>query len=141
MKRFASETQVGGGYYLNTTSWSIEAVEGERGTLPGAPGTESIRLATPVMVVAAMALSLGFVIFLPAIAIGLFAWVLGKGAVKGAEGLMARATETLAPQYVPGEATLVRPEEKPAATPTAQTEQLTAEVAARADAEKKNAQG
>lgn len=90
MKRYASETPVEGGYYLNTTSWAIETVDGEEGMLPGAPGTASVRLMTPVMVVAALTLSFLFDIFLPLIGFALFARAVA------AAGL-ARATRALTP--------------------------------------------
>lgn len=141
MMRFASESQVVGGYYLNTSSWSIHAVEGRKGFLPGAQGTQWVRLATPLMIVAAAALSLGFVIFLPTIAIGLFLWVVAKAAVNGVERLVATLSHTLAPKWVPGEAYLARREEKPAEPKNEALEQLSAEVEARADEEKKNARG
>ena len=71
-------------------------------------GTQWVRLAAPVMVVVALTLSLTFVIFLPAIALGLFAWVVARAAGRGVSVAAERLAHTFAPAWTPGEAYLAR---------------------------------
>ena len=71
MRRFNAQTTVRGGYYFQTSTLSLHAVEGDWGQLPGEPGTLWVRLPLPVMIVAAAVLSLGFVVFLPVIGFAL----------------------------------------------------------------------
>ena len=116
MKRFASGTQVGGGYYFNTASWTIHAVEGERGELPGPAGAQWTRIATPLMVPLALGLSLSFVLFLPAIGLWLLAGVLARAASRGVQVAVGHLAHTFAPTWVPGEAWLARRDRKPDAS-------------------------
>ncbi len=138
MKRYSSQTRVEGGYYLNTTSWEIKAVDGQAGELPGAAGTTSVRMATPVMIVAALILSFLFVIFLPSIGLVLFAGVVGAFALKALLRASLAMTHLFAPQWRPGEAWLARLEKPAAKTPAPSPESLEAlrtEVEARRTAE------
>ena len=111
MRRFNSRTRVVGGYYLSTSSWKIHAVEGESGELPGIAGTDWVRLATPVMVLCALGLSLAFVVFLPAIGLGLFAWVVARAMARAVRAGAERLAHTFAPHWMPGEAWLARRDE------------------------------
>lgn len=71
MTRYPSQTHAAGGYYFNTSTYSLHAVEGRGGRLPGTPGTLWVRLPTVAMIVLAIVLSLGFVVFLPLIGFAL----------------------------------------------------------------------
>ncbi|MDP1827837.1 MAG: hypothetical protein Q8L48_31475 [Archangium sp.] len=141
MTRYESRTQVGGGYYFNTTSWSLHAVDGERGELPGEMGTRWVRLPTVVMIAAAAVFSLAFVLFLPVVGLGLFAWVVGGAIVRKLGHFVVRAVEAFvhlfAPQWRPGEAWLTRHEPTPTAgpAPEATHEELKNEVETRRAAE------
>jgi hypothetical protein len=108
MKRFASQTRVEGGYYVNTSSWAIKAIDGEGGVLPGDPGTTSIRLMLPLLIIAALALSFVFIIFLPFIGFALFASVVAGAAGRALARVGLALTHTFAPQWRPGEAWLTR---------------------------------
>jgi hypothetical protein len=131
MKRFASQTPVESGYYLNTTSWSIEAIDSQGGLLPGAPGTSSVRMMTPVMVVAALVLSFVFIVFLPAIGFALFAYVVAGAVARACARAGLSLTRTFAPQWRPGEAWLARRAHPTAPTTPESLEQLRREVDAR----------
>lgn len=134
MTRYESRTQVGGGYYFNTTSWTLHAVDGAQGALPGEAGTKWVKLNSPLMVVAAAVVSLGFVLFIPVIGFVLFAKVVGGALVKA----LGRATESvmhaLAPQWQPGEAWFARRGAKGEQKASAPAE-LEKEVAARREGE------
>jgi hypothetical protein len=72
-KTYNAGTKVEGGYYVNLDDWSMTVAPKEGLELPGEPGARYARLPTPVLLVAAPVLSLGFVIFLPFIGLVLFA--------------------------------------------------------------------
>ena len=144
MTRYESKTQVGGGYYFNTTSWTLHAVDGERGELPGASGTRWVRLPTLLMIASALVLSLAFVLFLPVAALVLFGVVVGGALVRSLWSSAVRGVEAFAhlfaPQWRPGEAWLARhdttpPAAGPAPEVPAALEELRSEVETRRAAE------
>src|ERR1035437_4051517 len=119
MTRYESKTQVGGGYYFNTTSWTLHAVDGERGELPGVSGTRWVRLPTVLMIASALVLSLAFVLFLPVAGLVLFGVVAVGVLLRSLRGFLVRATEaflhTSAPRWRPGEPWLARHDTTPPA--------------------------
>ena len=118
MTRFESRQQVSGGTYFNTTSWSLHAVDGVSGELPGAAGTRWVRLALPVVVLVALVSSLVFLVFLPFIGLALAAWTLLGMVGRGVQYAAARLAHVVAPQWQPGEAWLARIEARKAEHPT-----------------------
>jgi len=108
MKRYNTQTRVEGGYYLNTTSWEITAVDGEAGELAGPKGTAALRLPTLMMVIAALLLSFVFIVFLPAAGFVLFAGVVVAFVVNAARRAAVALAHLFAPQWRPGEAWLTR---------------------------------
>jgi hypothetical protein len=115
MARYEGGTKVRGGYYWNPSAWSVVAVEGESGTLPGRHGDGYVRLHWVAALLLAPILGGLFVVFLPFIAFGMLidaGWraVFG-GARRGARDLAA----TMTPGWRPGEAHLTgrASEEKP----------------------------
>ncbi len=114
MKRYNTETRVEGGYYLNTTSWEITAVDGKAGTLTGPKNTRAVRLPTLMMVIAALLLSFVFIVFLPAAGFVLFAGVVLAFLFKEARRAGLALAHLFAPQWRPGEAWLTRSGKKPA---------------------------
>jgi hypothetical protein len=72
-KTYDAGTKVEGGFYFNLDDWTMTVAPAEGLELPGEPGARYARLPTPVLLVAAPVLSLGFVIFLPFIGLALFA--------------------------------------------------------------------
>ena len=147
MTRYESNTQVGGGYYFNTTSWTLHAVDGERGELPGASGTRWVKLPTLLMIAAAVVVSLAFVLFIPVAGLVLFGVVVGGALLRSVRGYVVRGVEAtvhlFAPQWRPGEAWLARhhttpPSTGPAPEPPAALKELHTEVETRrAEEEKK----
>ena len=141
MTRYESRTQVGGGYYFNTTSWTLHAVDGERGELPGASGTRWVKLPTLLMIVAAVVVSLAFVLFIPVAGLVLFGVVVGGALLRSVRGYVVRGTEAFvhlfAPQWRPGEAWLARHDTAtPPATPAPEAhDELRNEVETRRAAE------
>ena len=119
MTRYESRTQVGGGYYFNTTSWSLHAVDGERGELPGASGTRWVKLPTLLMIAAAVVVSLAFVLFIPVAGLALFGVVVAGALFRAVRGSLVRGVEAVAhlfaPQWRPGEAWLARHDTTPPA--------------------------
>jgi hypothetical protein len=149
MTRYESRTQVVGGYYFNTTSWTLHAVDGERGELPGASGTRWVRLPTLLMIASAVVLSLAFVLFIPTAGLVLFAVVVGGALLRSLRGLVVRGVEAFvhlfAPQWRPGEAWLARhdtttpPAAGPAPEVPAALNELRTEVETRRTAEEMQA--
>ena len=144
MTRYESRTQVGGGYYFNTTSWSLHAVDGERGELPGASGTRWVKLPTLLMIAAAVVVSLAFVLFIPVAGLVLFGVVVAGALFRAVRGSLVRGVEAVvhlfAPQWRPGEAWLARhdttpPAAGPAPEVPAAHEELRSEVETRRAAE------
>lgn len=140
MTRYESNTTVGGGYYFNTTSWSLHAVDGEHGELPGASGTRWVKLPTLLMIASAVALSLAFVLFIPVAGLVLFGVVVGGALLRSVRGSAVRGFQAFAhlfaPQWRPGEAWLARrdttpPAAGPAPEVPAPLEELRSEVKTR----------
>ncbi len=137
MTHYESRQQVGGGYYWNTTDWSLHAVDGEQGALPGARGTRWLRLPLPVMVVAALVVSIAFLIFLPFIGFALAGATLGGQVAHAMEFGAGKLAHVVAPRWQPGEAWLARHEaRKTAAQPPESMTALQQEVEARLAEEK-----
>lgn len=144
MTRYESNTTVGGGYYFNTTSWTLHSVDGEHGELPGASGTRWVKLPTLLMIAAAVVVSLAFVLFIPVVGLVLFGVVVGGALLRSVRGLAVRGVEAFAhlfaPQWSPGEAWLARhdttpPAAAPAPEAPAALEELRSEVETRRAAE------
>jgi hypothetical protein len=133
MTRYDSKTQVGGGYYFNTTSWALHAVDGKRGELPGEANERWVALNSPMMIVAAAVVSFGFVLFLPVIGFVLFGKVVGAAAVNSLRTAFRALMHALSPRWQPGEAWLARPEQKKSEP---QPSELAKEVAERRTGEK-----
>ena len=93
MKRYLGGSKVKGSYYWNLKRWSINAVSGDEGPLPG--GIEDAYLHIPLllMFVVAPVFSFTFVVFLPFIGFAMLAYAvirkiggLGKGATRKLPG-------------------------------------------------------
>jgi hypothetical protein len=139
MTRYNGGTKVAGGYYLNLRTWDFQAVEGDRGVLPGAD--TYLHLPGLVVLPAALALSFVFVVFLPLIGFGLLAYALARKLGALTHVGAGRLTATVAPSLRPGMAFLAgdaRQADAPA-TPATKTQALDAleqDIAARREVEK-----
>lgn len=104
MKRFSGGTTVAGGYYLDLSGWSFEAVSGEQGTLPGGPTAAYVRMPFWALVPAVLLLSLCFIMFFPFIGFALFAYAVAMKVRSLGGAAVESASTALAPTLSPGEA-------------------------------------
>ena len=65
MATYTGTQPVKAGYYLNTTAWKLEVVEGKGGVLPGEPTARFVRVPTLGMLVVAPVMALFFVMLIP----------------------------------------------------------------------------
>ena len=65
IETFTGAQAVEGGYYLNLREWTLEAVDGAHGTLPGDEATPNARIPLLALLVIAPLLGLAFVVLLP----------------------------------------------------------------------------
>ena len=134
MTRYESRTQVPGGYYFNTSSWTLHAVDGEKGFLPGEREERWLGLNSVTMMVAAAVVSLGFVLFIPVIGFVLFFKTVGEALFNAFMRGMESLVHAVAPQWQPGEAWFARRHAK--AEKNEETDELKKEVEARREEEK-----
>ena len=98
MARYESGMKVGGGYYWNAKSWSVEVVPGEGGKLAGGPGARYVKVPFPVLFVIVPTLGALFLVFLPFIGFGLLAYAIAKRLAAS----VGRGTTELAATVHPG---------------------------------------
>jgi hypothetical protein len=93
MAKYTGGMQVGGGYYWNARSWEVETVPDEGGTLKGAAEARYVKVPFPALFVIVPLLGALFLMFLPLIGFGLFAYAIAKkvtgGVKRGATDLAA----------------------------------------------------
>lgn len=136
MKHYESGAQVASGYYFNTSAWELAVIDEERSFLQGTRDTRWYRLNSPMAIVAAALVSLGFVLFLPVIGLVLFFKVVSAALLDGVKRATESLVHALAPRWQPGEAWFARRDaaaEKPAEEQPAEepSEALRKEVAER----------
>lgn len=98
MAKYTSGMQVAGGYYWNSRSWEVEVVPSEGGRLKGGADARYVKVPFPALFVIVPLLGAAFLMFLPFIGFGLFAYAVAK---KIASGVTRGATE-LASTVQPG---------------------------------------
>jgi hypothetical protein len=98
MAKYTSGMQVGGGYYWNAGNWEVEVIPSEGGKLKGASDAKYVKVPFPALFVIVPLLGALFLMFLPFIGFGLFAYAVAK---KLAGGVTKGATE-LASTVQPG---------------------------------------
>ena len=98
MAKYTSGMQVGGGYYWNASNWEVEVVPNEGGKLKGGASARSVKVPFPALFVMVPLLGATFLMFLPFIGFGLFAYAIAK---KIAASVTRGATE-LASTVQPG---------------------------------------
>lgn len=122
MKRYASRSEVPGGYYLSVSRWSIVPVPGDCGQLAGEVDEQYVRVPLLAVLPLAATLSLALVMFLPLVAFGALAYVLAQLTARLLRRTFVVAQALITPAWRPGEAHLLgedgaseqRPEEKSA---------------------------
>jgi hypothetical protein len=128
MTNFKGNDKVSGGYYLSTSHWNVEVIPAEGGTLPGAG--KFIRVPFPLLFAVVPFIGLLFLMFLPAIGFGLFAYAIARKITgKVSENASALAA-TVAPEMAHGAAYLTgaKGEEKAAKDVSEEHEKLEKEV-------------
>jgi hypothetical protein len=98
MARYTSGMQVEGGYYWNAGSWEVEVIPSEGGRLKGGSSARYVKVPFPALFVIVPLLGATFLMFLPFIGFGLFAYAMAK---KLAGAFTQHATE-LASTVQPG---------------------------------------
>jgi hypothetical protein len=135
MAKYTGGMQVEGGYYWHTGGWEVEVVSNEGGRLKGAPSAKYVKVPFPVLFVIVPLLGALFLMFLPFIGFGLFAYAIAKRLT----GSVAKGATELASTVQPGSFaagaayfTGKEGEEKKGEAPkSAELEKLEKEIAAR----------
>lgn len=130
MAKFTGGSKVSGGYYWNPRAWEVEVVGNEGGTLPGTPDQKFLRL--PFLALFAVLPMMGviFMIALPLIGFGLFAYALARKLTGGVKRSASELAETVTPGWQPGTAHFTgKPGEEGAPRSSEELEKLTKEIA------------
>ncbi len=98
MAKYTGGTQVGSGYYFNSSNWEVEAVSSEGGRLKGDSAAKYVKVPFPALFVIVPTLGALFLMFLPMIGFALFAYAIAN---KLAGAFTQSATE-LAATVQPG---------------------------------------
>ena len=138
MAKYTGGAKVSGGYYWHTRSWHVEVVPSEGGRLQGERTASYLKVPFPVLFVVVPVMGLLFLMFLPFIGFGLFAYAIAKRIGGGIRRGATELASTVHPGMVPGEAYLTgkageeKKEEKGAAPSAPEAiEKLEKEVAGR----------
>ncbi len=135
MAKYTGGMQVAGGYYWNPRSWEVEVVASQGGRLKGAAETKYVKLPFPVLFVVVPLLGALFLMFLPLIGFGLFAYAIVKKVTGGVKQSATELASTMAPGgFATGEAHFTgKPgEEKKGEAPrNAEIEKLEKEIGAK----------
>jgi hypothetical protein len=90
MTMFTGGEKVPGGYYFDAGQWSLEAIEGASGMLPGDARNRYVRVPALALLVAAPLMGLAFVIVLPFIGLVVVAEQLSKRITGAARSVQQR---------------------------------------------------
>ena len=99
MAKITGGTQVGGGYYWNPRNWEVEVVSKEGGKLKGSADTSYVKVPFPVLFLIVPVLGATFLMFLPFIGFGLFAYAMAQKLT----GKVAKGATDLAATVQPGQ--------------------------------------
>ena len=93
MAKHTGGMQVGGGYYWNPSNWEVEVISSEGGKLRGSTDTKYVKVPFLALFLIVPILGATFLMFLPVIGFGLFAYAMAQkltgGVKKGATDLAA----------------------------------------------------
>jgi hypothetical protein len=106
MAKYTGGAKVKSGYYWHTRSWHVEAIPEEGGTLQGDRTASYVKVPFPVLFVVVPVMGLLFLMFLPFIGFGLFAYAIAKRVTGGVRRGATELASTIHPGMVPGEAYL-----------------------------------
>jgi hypothetical protein len=130
MTTLKGNSNVPGGYYLSTSSFAIEVIGEQGGTLPGPATRKYLSVPFPLLFLVIPVVGLAFLMFLPAIGFVLFAQAIAlKLTGRVAEGASALAA-TVVPDHATGAAYMTgqKEGEKPAAAPAPELDKLEQEI-------------
>jgi len=126
---------VGGGYYWNTSNWEVEVVSSEGGRLKGAASAKYVKVPFPALFLIVPVVGALFLMFLPFIGFGMFAYAIAKRITGGvAQGATELASTVQPGRFAAGSAyfTGKKEEEKAEETPRSEEfEKLEKEIAER----------
>ncbi len=97
MAKYESGMNVGGGYYWNARSWSVEVIPNEGGKLGGAKGARFVKVPFPVLFVIVPTLGALFLMFLPLVGFALFAYAIAKKLAASVRHGTTELASTVAP--------------------------------------------
>lgn len=97
MAKHTGGMQVTGGYYWNPRSWEVEVVPQEGGRLKSSPDTSYVKVPFPLLFVIVPVLGGLFIIFLPLIGFGLFAYAIVTKVTGGAKRAATELASTMQP--------------------------------------------
>jgi hypothetical protein len=98
---YRGNEKVKGGYYLSTSSFAVEVIGEQGGTLPGPATRKYLAVPFPLLFAVVPVVGLGFLIFLPAIGFAL----IGQAIFYKLTGHVAEGASALAATVVPDHAT------------------------------------
>jgi len=104
MTNYTGNSKVNGGYYLSTSSFAVEVVPAEGGTLPGAG--KFIKVPFPLLFAVLPVIGLAFLIFLPFIGFALVAYAVSRKVAAVFTGHAESLAATIAPDMATGAAYL-----------------------------------
>ncbi len=105
MASYAGGMQVNGGYYWNPRSWAVSVVPPEGGRLEGAREARYVKIPFPLLFVVVPLLGALFLMFLPLIGFGLFAYAIVKKVTGGVKQGATELASTMQPgAFAPGAA-------------------------------------
>ena len=135
MAKHTGGMQVGGGYYWNPRNWEVEVVSKEGGKLKGSADTSYVKVPFPVLFLIVPVLGATFLMFLPFIGFGLFAYAMAQKLTgKVAKGATDLAATVQPGQFAVGAAYLTGKEgeeKKEGAPANPELQKLEQEIAAR----------
>jgi hypothetical protein len=132
MTTYRGSSKVNPGYYLSTTSFGVEVIGEDGGTLPGLPSARFLKVPFPLLFLVVPIIGLAFLVALPALGFGLLAYAI----VRRVTGHVAdRATDlaaAVAPDAATGAAYLAgqahQAQEEPATAQPIELEMLEKEI-------------
>src|SRR5512133_3675788 len=97
MTRHTGGAKVESGYYWNPGRWEVEVIPPEGGRLKGEADAKYVKVPFPLLFVIVPVLGATFLMFLPLIGFGLFAYAIAKKLTGGVKQTAAELASTMTP--------------------------------------------
>jgi hypothetical protein len=105
MAKYTGGMAVSGGYFWNTQNWEVEVISSEGGRLKGAAGAKYVKVPFPALFLIVPVLGALFLMFLPFIGFGMFAYAIAKRVTGGVAKSATELASTVQPgSFAPGSA-------------------------------------